>query len=61
MPIEPIEVFELKDLGTLVDEPCPLFRAVQVYNLLQNIPHTSPGDGPLVEEEEIGEYPPRER
>jgi hypothetical protein len=43
----------LEDLATLVDEPCPLCRAVQVHDLLQNIAHTSPGDGPPAEMEEI--------
>jgi hypothetical protein len=44
----------LKDLGTLVDKPCPLFRAVQVQDLLQDIPHTNPNNGPPAKEEEIG-------
>jgi hypothetical protein len=43
-----------EDLGTLVDEPRPLCWAVQVHDLLQNIPHTSPDDGPPAKEEEIG-------
>jgi hypothetical protein len=44
----------LEDLGTLVDEPRPLCRVVQVHDLLQDVPHTSPDDGPPAEEEEIG-------
>jgi hypothetical protein len=44
----------LEDLGTLVDEPHPLCQAVQVHDLLQDIPHTSPDDGSPAEEEEIG-------
>jgi len=43
----------LKDLGALVDKPRPLFRVVQVYDPLQDIPHASPDDGPPAEEEEV--------
>jgi hypothetical protein len=44
----------LKDLGTLVDEPHPLSRAVQVHDLLRDIPDTIPDDGPTAKEEKIG-------
>jgi hypothetical protein len=44
----------LEDLGMLVDKPRPLCWAVQVHDPLQDIPHTSPDDGPRAEEEELG-------